>query len=244
MDEHGTKSVKKIRRVHIRAILDAKRKTPTTANALRGLLIALLELALDLEWRSDNPARSIKSFSVEKKAIHTWSEADIAAFLEHHPEGSVAHTAMNLMLFTGAAAADVVRLGPKSISTGRLRYTRQKTRNSGGVVIDIPLHPELSAVLEGFIAINVVTFLQLSNGKQRSAKGLVTSFRGWCDQAGLPHCSSHGLRKAIARRLAEAGCTPHEIMSITGHRDLEMVTLYAAEANREGLADQAIDLLS
>src|SRR5262245_40005924 len=42
-------------------------------------------------------------------------------------------------------------------------------------------------------------------------------FRQECDRAGLPNCSAHGLRKAAARRLAEAGCTAHEIGAITGH---------------------------
>jgi len=37
------------------------------------------------------------------------------------------------------------------------------------------------------------------------------------DAAGLSHCSAHGLGHAAARRLADAGATPHEIASITGH---------------------------
>jgi integrase len=28
-----------------------------------------------------------------------------------------------------------------------------------------------------------------------------------CKKAGLPHCSIHGLRKAAATRLANAGCS-------------------------------------
>jgi integrase len=57
------------------------------------------------------------------------------------------------------------------------------------------------------------------------------------DAAGLPkRCVVHGLRKAAARRLAEAGCTPHEIMSITGHTTLKEVTRYTDAVNRERLA--------
>jgi len=60
--------------------------------------------------------------------------------------------------------------------------------------------------------------------------------RDWCDEAGLPNCSSHGLRKAIARRMAEAGCTAHEIMAVTGHATLAEVTRYTKDANRPKLA--------
>ncbi|WP_442859439.1 tyrosine-type recombinase/integrase [Bosea sp. Tri-49] len=47
------------------------------------------------------------------------------------------------------------------------------------------------------------------------------------DAAGLPErCVTHGIRKAAARRLAEAGCTAHEIASITGHKSLNEVQRY------------------
>jgi len=242
--EHGSKSAKTIRPRHIRKILEAKRETPAAANDLRLLLEAMLDLSLDLEWRDDNPVSGIKPFPATRRTIHTWTEDEIEKYLECYPPGCAAHTAMILMLYTGAARVDAVRLGPKNLVNGRLKYFRQKTKNSGGVEIDIPLHPELSACLKPFIEDDVQTFLQLSNGKQRSEKGLGMSFRIWCDRAGLSECTPHGLRKAIARRLAVAGCSPHEIMAVTGHRDLEMVALYASEARREGLANQAIDLLS
>jgi integrase len=57
----------------------------------------------------------------------------------------------------------------------------------------------------------------------------------------LPECSSHGLRKAAARRLAEAGCTTHEIASITGHRSLKEVSRYTAAVDQIRLAKQAMD---
>ncbi|MEE4117684.1 MAG: tyrosine-type recombinase/integrase [Paracoccaceae bacterium] len=56
-------------------------------------------------------------------------------------------------------------------------------------------------------------------------------------------CSSHGLRKACARRLAEAGATAHEIMAVTGHKTLAEVQRYTETATREGLADTAMGKL-
>jgi hypothetical protein len=38
--------------------------------------------------------------------------------------------------------------------------------------------------------------------------------REWCNQAGLPHCSAHGLGKAGATLAAENGATLHQIMAI------------------------------
>jgi len=59
--------------------------------------------------------------------------------------------------------------------------------------------------------------------------------------AGLPpRCVPHGLRKAAARRLAEAGCSASEIMAITGHKTLAEVERYTRAAEQERLARRAI----
>ena len=65
-------------------------------------------------------------------------------------------------------------------------------------------------------------------------------FRRQCDMANLHHCSAHGLRKAAARRLAEAGCTPHEIAAITGHASLREVERYTRAVDQRRLAEVAI----
>ncbi|MFT8354679.1 MAG: tyrosine-type recombinase/integrase [Gluconobacter japonicus] len=52
--------------------------------------------------------------------------------------------------------------------------------------------------------------------------------------------SPHGLRKAAARRLAEAGCTPHQIAAITGHATLSEVERYTRAADQEKLAREAM----
>ena len=63
-------------------------------------------------------------------------------------------------------------------------------------------------------------------------------------EAKLPdRCCPHGLRKAAARRLAEAGCTPHEIMAATGYKSLKEVVLYTAAASQVRLADAAVATL-
>jgi integrase len=58
-------------------------------------------------------------------------------------------------------------------------------------------------------------------------------------RAGLTKCTAHGLRKAAARRLAEAGCSAPEIASITGHRSLKEVQRYIDAADRVRLATSA-----
>jgi integrase len=69
-------------------------------------------------------------------------------------------------------------------------------------------------------------------------------FKDWYQKANLPHCSVHGLRHATATRLADRGCTPHEIMAITGHRTLAEVEGYTRTAAQSKLADSAMAKLN
>src|SRR5262249_57588428 len=66
-------------------------------------------------------------------------------------------------------------------------------------------------------------------------------FRERCDMGDLPHCSARGLRKAAARRLAEAGCTAHEIAAITGHASLKEIEHYTKAVDQQKLAASAME---
>ena len=62
--------------------------------------------------------------------------------------------------------------------------------------------------------------------------------------AGLPiDCQPHGLRKAAGRRLAEAGCTANEIMSVLGHKTLTEAERYTRAADQARLAFAAMSKL-
>jgi len=61
------------------------------------------------------------------------------------------------------------------------------------------------------------------------AAGFGNWFRECCTAAGLPHCSAHG---PAARRLAEAGCTAHQIAAVTGHKTLKDVERYTPRPSK------------
>ena len=59
-----------------------------------------------------------------------------------------------------------------------------------------------------------VTFLVTEHGGPFTAKGFQNWFRDQCDEAGLHHCTAHGLRKARATIAAENGASVHTLMAI------------------------------
>lgn len=235
--KHGDKPVDRLERRHVMGFLAEKSETPSAANNLRKRLAQMLDHAIALDWIKANPARLTKAYKVPGGGFHAWDEGEIARFFEVHEPGTMAHRAVTLMLYTGAARVDAVKLGPMNMKAGRLEYRRQKTAKTNGVLVSIPVHPDLADVVANCATDR--TFLATAYGKSRSPDGLGNLMRDWCDKAGLLECSAHGLRKACARRLAEAGATAHEIMAVTGHKTLAEVQRYTETAMREGLADSA-----
>ena len=235
--KHGDKPVARLERRHVIAFLAEKSETPSAANNLRKRLAQLLDHAMGLEWIKTNPAKTTKAYKVAQGGFHAWDEGEIAQFFGIYGPGTLAHLAVTLMLYTGAARVDAVKLGPMNLKGGRIEYRRQKTARTNGVLVSIPLHPDLAGVIANCPADR--PFLATAYGKSRSPDGLGNLMRQWCDAAGLAECSAHGLRKACARRLAEAGATAHEIMAVTGHKTLAEVQRYTETVSREGLADSA-----
>ena len=116
-----------------------------------------------------------------------------------------------------------------------LRITQQKTSTD----LIIPVHMTLLNVIEQTVSENL-TFVTTRTGKPYHPNSFGNWFRDACDKAGLPHCSAHGLRKASARRIADAGGSEHQIASVTGHASLSEVRRYTRGANQKKLAIAAM----
>jgi len=231
--EHGEKRVATMQREHVTKLVTSK-KAFAARNWLKALR-GLMRFAVTAGLRDDDPTAGIDLPRVRAGTICSWSEADIAAFEARWEPGTRERLAMALLLYTAARRGDMVGFGPQHIRNGVLAYRQQKT----GRALEIPVHPELSAVLAASPK-GHLTFLTTVAGAAFTASGFGGLFRRWCNEAGLSHCSAHGLRKAQARRLAEAGCSAHEIAAITGHKTLAEVQRYADAASQSRMARSAM----
>jgi hypothetical protein len=86
--------------------------------------------------------------------------------------------------------------------------------------------PELEYILAES-ACGALTFIETQFGRPFTANGFGNWFRRRCNEASLPHCSAHGLRKAGATVAADNGATAHQLMAIFGGTTI-------AHAVREG----------
>src|SRR5204862_7968997 len=119
-------------------------------------------------------------------------------------------------------------MGRQYIRGGALHVRQQKT----GIELVIPIHPILASIIADTPAEHL-SLLTTNTGKPFSAAGFGNWFRDRCNEAGLRQCSAHGLRKAAARRLAEAGCSMHEIAAITGRASLSEIRRYTKAADQK-----------
>ncbi|MEX0745640.1 MAG: tyrosine-type recombinase/integrase [Phycisphaeraceae bacterium] len=147
-----------------------------------------------------------------------------------------------MLLYSGARRSDVVQLGRQHVRDSWFRFRQHKNRNRNPMTIDIPVLPELQRVIEASPT-GDMTFLITEYGRPFSIAGFGNKMREWCNQAGLPHCSAHGLRKAGAALAAENGATEHQLMAIFGWRTIQEAERYTKAARRKKMAGDAMPLL-
>lgn len=234
----GEIAVRDLQAQHIEKMMAAILPHRTSANMLRKRLRALMGYAVRIGMASTNPVLNTRPFKVDGQGFHTWTEEEIAAYQDRHPIGSKARLALDLMLWTGQRGGDARVMGPAHVRNKRLMVTQEKT----GAIVSLPV---LAPLAESILAApsGGLVFLPSEHGRPYSSKGFGNKFRQWCDEAGLPKCSAHGLRKAAARRFAEAGCSNQQIKSWTGHTTDSEVSRYTAAADQKTLSDAAGEML-
>ena len=229
---HGDKRIALLQQHHIEAMIGERAGKPSAQRNLLRVLRVLLDVAVKLKMRRDNPARGIKLDTIKTAGYHSWTEAELRQYEEHHPVGTKERLALDLLLYTAQRRTDVIALGPANLRNGRFTYTASKN----DAEMDIPIAPPLAATIAATPMIGVKTYLVTDYGKPFTPAGFGNWLRERCNEAGLPQCSAHGLRKAFLRRMAEAGCSEDYIASISGHRDTREIRKYVQAANKARMA--------
>ncbi|WP_193370089.1 tyrosine-type recombinase/integrase [Pelagibius marinus] len=241
--ETGDKGAGYIERRHVRMWRDEMSDRPEAANGMVKALRQVFKWAVDTERTEDNPARDVPYLSSNNPdGFHTWSVEEIQQFQERHPVGTKARLALDLFLYTGVRRSDAVRLGPQMERGNELHFTEAKGRSLKVKARVVPILPPLRQSIEATPS-GHLSYLVTEFGKPFTSNGLGNWFRKRCNEAGLPHCSAHGLRKAGATIAAENGATEHQLMAIYGWESPKQAALYTRKADRKRLAGASMHLL-
>lgn len=234
----GSAPVTDIKPEGLRKVMDGMRERPGAANNLRKRLRTVLAFAVDRGWIDVNPALVIRKPKYKSLGFPGWSEEQITAYEAKWPSGTRERRAFALLLYTGQRRGDAAVMGRQHVRAGRISVVQQKT----GARLDIRIHPELQRELD-LAPADELTFITTEAGKPYTKESFSAWFVETVKAAGVEGRTAHGLRKSAARRLAEAGCSAHQIASITGHRSLQEVEHYTRDVNQKRLGDEAIDRL-
>lgn len=237
---------------HIEALLmraaakrtNAKGRTiggPSAAANLRGELKPFFDYAIKLlGLQRPNPVDQAEAIAVPKGGFHTWTEDEIAQFRACHALGTKPRLALEIFLWTALRRGDASTFGRRHLKDGMIEVTPSKTKDSTGQTLWLPAAPQLIEAIEAMAVTGTETFLVTDYGKPFTTAGLGQRMRKWCDDAGLPHCSAHGLRKAATRRAAEAGASNQELKAVGGWTTDRQVAVYTAAVEQKRMAEQAL----
>ena len=232
----GEAKYAKIAPHHVARLME-KKGGPAAANRLRKDLSQMFTFAAKMHgFKGPNPAALADVHKTKKGGYRTWTDDEIEIYRAAHASGTKARLAIEILLCTGASRVDAINFTRANIAGARVRYRRAKT----GQQVDLPILPELGRELSHLPPTQMVLLSREDGTKGYANESFGNVFRRWCAKAGLSGLPVHGLRKAGARRLAEAGATEFEVMSFLGHGTAREASRYVAAANRATLADSGM----
>lgn len=232
---YGSRPVEAITYGWLDRILGDMWETPAAANVLRSIMSSLLDHAMRLGWVKANAAKLTRPYK-EGEGFHDWTDEELAQYRATHPLGTMARLTLELAFNTAARRCNVNKIERAHIQGGRIEVAHAKGNNETSV----PMLSTTRAAIEALPVAPIRYLVTTQFGKPFTDAGMGNRMRKWCDEAGLPQCSMHGLRKAMSRQLAETGATDAEGQAVTGHKKAATFAKYRAKANRSGLADRAL----
>lgn len=233
--QHGHRMVREMGRDNARKIVETiGAKRPGMGNLARAVMMRLMRYAISTNWRNDNPFSGISAYKIGTR--HTWTDEELAAYETRWPIGTAERLDFAALLYTGQRGGDVVRMlrpGPKATT---IAVRQEKT----GADLIIPIHPELRRAYQAFPS-KGLSLLGDERGRPIGRDALTSRIKKAAAAAGLSgECKAHGLRKALMRRMAEAGNSSKEIAAVSGHKTLKEIERYTAAADQARLAEQAM----
>jgi site-specific recombinase XerD len=234
LGEHGHRRVDQMKREHVDMIIGKFADKPGAGIIMLKRLRTLLRYAVAIGWRETDPSTGLDAYKSHE--FHTWTEGEIEQFEQRWPVGTKQRLAFDLLLCTGQRGGDVALMA-RPAPGDKIRVAQQKT----GTKLAITVHPNLRRSLDACPSGHVAAIIT-AYGKPFSVKGFGHFVADAIRKAALPpHCKAHGLRKAAARRLAECGCTAHEIAAVLGHKTLSEIERYTRAVSQEALNASAIE---
>ena len=233
-EKNGPKDFTALRRRDVIAARDKYAETWRKANAMVECLSILAKHAIDLEWITANPASGGEKLTGGES--EPWPPDKLKAFERYcraHDLGAEL-TAFMLCVGTGQRIGDVCAMEWADFDGEFMRVVQDKTDARVWIACPRFLRDYLAGLPRSGRHILAKNLTQ-PIAKRRVQERVMAGRR----KIDAEQFVIHGWRYSAAVALAEAGCSDSEIQAVTGHKTLEMVRKYRAQANQKRLSKAA-----
>lgn len=126
-----------ISRADIQRAMDRRADKPAAANSFLKAMRSLFGWAVLNGHVEQDPTTGIRKVRYRTDGFPAWTPDDVQAYRAHHPVGTRARLAMELLLLTGLRRSDLVRIGRQHLRGDVLTVRTEKT--GATVTILLPL---------------------------------------------------------------------------------------------------------
>ena len=235
----GDLDTSRVDRGHVKDIIHLMREQKSHHRALH--TIKVLRLVWSVGMRNQkvkhNPFKDPRIKSVAPREV-IWTDAQVKTFIDkcdemgYHSLGTMALMCYQMCQRPG----DIRQLTWDKYKDGMFIFKQEKT----GTEVIVPIAPPLAARLDQYHPSKDGTILICElNGKPYDRWWYAKLARKVRAEAGLPKELRMGdLRRTGTTRLANNNCTEDELMSVTGHKSREVVSVYVKRSKE--MAQSAI----
>jgi integrase len=226
----GAKKVESIGRRDVEAIHIAMKDRPYQANRVLSLLSKMFNLAVEWQWRSDNPAKGIQRYYEEKR--DRWLSDNellrLCSVLDEHPNARAAN-AIRLQLLTGARLGEVLAARKEDVDLDRGVWTKPSHQTKQKRTEHLPLSAQGLALVVSIIEASDPASPFLFPGKKpgqplREIKKFWTTVTR---RAGITDYRRHDNRHTYASHLVSSGLSLEIVGRLLGHTTAATTQRYA-----------------
>ena len=212
-----------------------------SARKHKGILSKFFTWAILIKkLRSDNPCSAVKVAGGKKKLM-VWSADVFHAIrdgLGKTDEAEMMRCYLDLSFLLYQRSTDARVLERRHIGDKLILVAPTKTRKSSGAEIEIPMTPELRAVIDRAAEISkkwkcVCPFvIHTRQGTAYTRSGVYSAFKRAGLRAGITGADPKSIRKYAANEAKRAGYNMEEIQDALGHNDISTTQVYVQNSTR------------
>ncbi len=158
----------------------------------------------------------------------------------HGFQSQKARALFGICRYSGCRISEACQLLRRDVGNKVLTFRRATTKGKIATR-QAPIHPHLRKILKGYKP-GELWYFPGNEGNFLSPKTADRWLRQACDRVGLQGISTHSFRRTALTEMASAGVPLHVIQSISGHKDLKVLSRYLEVSDADKNA--AIEALS